>query len=168
VRPTVRVLMTFLITTCFVAGRASAIPNALPRASLMHSLGACSITVSPFSFSNFSPTTQSGRFAQGTITFNCPAGVASIALSSGNSNQFRTREMVASSDPRSTLSYNIYLDSGLSIVFGDGSGGSAAYLPAANASRGSFPIYGEIARNNLNLRISNYSDSLRLTVNMTP
>jgi spore coat protein U-like protein len=76
--------------------------------------------------------------------------------------------MIAGSDPGSTLSYNIYLDSGLSIVFGDGSGGSSAYLPGANVSRGSFPIYGEIARNSLNLRVSNYSDSLRLTVNMTP
>jgi spore coat protein U-like protein len=160
--------MAFAVAACLPPGPASAgssIPVA--RSNVMHPLG-CSAAISGVSFPSFSPLTHAGRFAQGYLTFNCPSGVADIELSAGNSGQFRDRRMTSGADPRATLSYNIYLDANHTLVFGDGSAGSSAYVPGANVSKGSVPIYGAIGDGQTNLRVAPYADTISITINMAP
>lgn len=92
--------------------------------------------------------------------------VAEIDLSPGNSGEFAARSMTSDRDRQASITYNIYLDAGRTIIFGDGAAGSSAYVPAVGTSQGSFPIYAEIALGQSNVVSSDYSDTLGITVRM--
>jgi spore coat protein U-like protein len=139
-----------------------------PRSNLSRSHGGCRTTVTSFSFGSFSPLSHAGRSTQGYVTFSCPSAVADIELSAGDAGQFVVRRKAADHAAPSTLAYNIYLDAGHTVVFGDGSGGSSAYVPSPNVLTGSFPIYGEITGVQQDLPVARYSDSITITVNMVP
>jgi spore coat protein U-like protein len=104
--------------------------------------------------------------ARSFVTFDCPSVVAEIDLSSGTSGDFRARTMTSADGHASSVAYNIYLDAGRTIVFGDGAAGTSAYVPGLRVSQGSFPIYGEIAPNQSNVAVSAYSDYLSITIRM--
>jgi spore coat protein U-like protein len=122
--------------------------------------------MSSFSFGAFSPVTQNGRLAQSFISFTCPYPVAEIDLSSGGSGEAGVRRMTSQSDRTATIAYNIYLDAGRTIVFGDGAAGSSPYVPGARLSQGTFPVYAEIAAGQANLPASDYIDTLSISIRM--
>jgi spore coat protein U domain-containing protein, fimbrial subunit CupE1/2/3/6 len=165
----------FRALTPFVAGSlATALLSAPASATITSPVrfqprpfaGSCSATMTAFSFGVFSPLTQTGRLAQSFVSFNCPYVVAEIDLSSGISGDFGARTMTSGRDRQGSIAYNIYLDAGRTIVFGDGAAGSSAYVPGGGVSRGTFPIYAEIALGQSNVVASDYSDSLSITVRM--
>jgi len=157
------------VAACISPGRAAASTKAFgAQSTVSHPLGGCSATVASFSFANFSPLTHTGRFAQGYVSFDCASPVADIELSAGNSGQFQNRRMTAAQDPRAGLSYNIFLDANCTQVFGDGTGGSSAYVPGPHVSKGGFAIYGEIVDRQPGLLVASYSDASRLMVNLAP
>jgi spore coat protein U-like protein len=149
-------------------GPAWAVPSSLvSRAAVVHRHVGCNATVTAFSFAAYSPLTHMGRFAQGYVSFNCASSVAEVELSAGDSGQFRNRRMTATG-VLATLLYNVYLDPSHTQVFGDGTGGSSAYMPGPNVARGGFPIYGEIADGQTQARIATYSDTIHITINLAP
>jgi spore coat protein U-like protein len=161
-------LAAFAVAACLPSGTASAAIDVPATRSSVHPLGGCSVVISSFSFSSYSPLIHTGRFAEGVVSFNCAFGVASIELSSGSSGQFRNRRMMSGSDPRAVLFYNIFLDVNRTQVFGDGTAGSSMYVPGTKVFRGRFPIYGEILDGQTKLPAATYSDTVSITVNLTP
>jgi spore coat protein U-like protein len=64
------------------------------------------------------------------------------------------------------LLYNLYRDSGRTIVWGDGSGGSQAYQnnnPQPNNRDITVPIFGRIPPGQ-NAKVGNYSDTITVTL----
>jgi spore coat protein U-like protein len=148
-------------------GPASA-ASAFPAPEVMPRHAGCIAAVTGFSFAGFSPFARARRFAVGYVTFACASPVAAVVLTAGDSGQFRTRRMSAARGEERELSYNIFLDAGRTQIFGDGTGGSVAYVPAPNTSKGTFAIYGEIAEGQTTLRPALYADSVSLTITLAP
>jgi spore coat protein U-like protein len=168
VRRALALLAALACVPCIAAPAAAVNGSPATRSKVVHPLGGCSATVSAFSFSAFSPSTHAGRVTQGYVSFDCASPVSDIELSAGNSGQFRSRSMSASGEPNVEVSYNIFLDANHTQVFGDGTGGSSAYVPGPNVSKGGFAIYGEIAYGQSHLGVATYTDAIRITVNLVP
>lgn len=104
-----------LAAACFVVCAASA-----------HA--ACSVNAGPVSFGPYNPLSAAGAATSGVVSVSCnqsPAPVVTVQIGpSAVSGGFFPRRMqrAGGSD---TLDYNLYLDSGLSSVWGDGTAGTA-------------------------------------------
>ena len=86
-----------------------------------------------------------------------------ITLSKGNSSSYATRRMVNGSQ---LLFYNLYRDAGWTIVWGDGSGGSQAYIinnPQPNNRDITLPIFGRIPPGQ-NVNVGTYTDTITVTL----
>ena len=85
----------------------------------------CSVTATAVAFGTYTPLTTDPT--TGTITITCLSVVgtspATITLSAGASNSFAARTMTSGGN---TLSYNLYQDSAMSVIWGTGTGGSMA------------------------------------------
>jgi len=159
-------LVTLSLATAVFSAPASASTSSAFRSRSSGLLASCSATMSSFSFGIFSPLTQTGRLAQSFVSFHCPYEVAEIDLSSGTSGDYAARSMTSGNDRQTAIAYNIYLDAGRTVVFGDGAAGSSAYVPGGGVSQGTFPIYAEIAWGQSKVVASDYSDSLSITIRM--
>lgn len=87
-----------------------------------------------------------------------------ITLSRGNGPSFTNRRMVNGSQQ---LSYNLYQDTGRTIIWGDGSGGSSSYLirnPQPNNQDIRLPIFGRIPAGQ-SVRVGAYNDTITVTLN---
>jgi spore coat protein U-like protein len=160
------VSMSFAVAVLLAATPARATLGSAVRSQPRLLAASCNATMTTFSFGRFSPLTQTGRLAQSFVSFNCPYPVAEIDLSPGISGEFAARSMTSDRDRQASIAYNIYLDAGRTIIFGDGAGGSSAYVPAQGIARGSFPIYAEIALGQSTVVSSDYTDTLSITVRM--
>lgn len=86
-----------------------------------------------------------------------------IILSKGNSSSYATRSMVNGSQQ---LFYNLYRDTGRTIIWGDGSGGSQAYIinnPQPNNRDITLPIFGRIPPAQ-NVKVGSYTDTITVTL----
>lgn len=89
---------------------------------------ACSVSAGPLSFGPYNPLSPAGSTTSGVITVTCdqaPPPIVTVEISpSGVSGGFFPRRMqrAGGSD---TLDYNLYLDPGLTTVWGDGTAGTA-------------------------------------------
>lgn len=96
---------------------------------------ACTITTTAVSFGSYNVFAGSADDATGQITYRCTfprPPVVTIHLDKGGSASFSPRQMRRGSE---TLSYNLYLDSTRSTIWGDGTGGTQTY------SRANPPIF---------------------------
>jgi spore coat protein U-like protein len=87
-----------------------------------------------------------------------------ITLDRGGATSFATRRMINGSEQ---LLYNLYLDAARTVIWGDGSGGTQAYLihnPQGNNQDLTVPIFGRIpARQDRG--IGTYTDTIIVTLN---
>ena len=86
-----------------------------------------------------------------------------ITLSRGNGTSYATRRMRNGSQQ---LFYNLYRDTGRTIVWGDGSGGSQALIinnPQPNNRDITVPIFGRIPPGQ-NARVGSYADTITITM----
>lgn len=121
---------------------------------------ACSATLSggldfgPYDVYSPAPLTATAR-----LRLTCPKGLTpQITISAGNSGAFDWRELRSLGD---ALRYNVYQDAGMTIIWGDGTGGSSAYLSAAGNAQ--LTVYGRVPAAQ-DVTSGAYTDLLTVTV----
>jgi spore coat protein U-like protein len=115
------------------------------------------------SFSSL-PTTGTG-----TVSVACdevaPPNVT-VSLSAGSSGSFAARTMRGGTGGTGVLNYNVFTDSGMTSVWGDGAGGgSTVYLHRVRKNEGGrvTTLYGSIPAGQ-NAPVGIYGDSLTVTI----
>ena len=123
----------------------------------------CNISTTGVSFGNYSVFNPSATLAEGTITYQCLLGVLiRIELDDGQSTTFTPRVMKDGTKP--ALSYNLYLDSNRSTIWGNGSGstGVLSHIVTALFTHQA-RVYGRIPPQQ-NVQAGSYSDSVTATI----
>ncbi len=126
---------------------------------------ACSLGGGAVGFGGYDPLSLAPFDTIGTLVFQCGQRDHNImiTLSRGNGTSFTTRRMLSGSQQ---LFYNLYRDTGRTIIWGDGSGGSQAYLignPQPNNKDITVPIFGRIPAGQ-NVKVGTYSDTITVTL----
>ena len=129
---------------------------------------ACKITTTPLTFGSYDVFLLTAKAATAQVTITCnnkatdPATVQ-LTLSPGGSGNFGQR-MMTGSGGGAPLLYNIYTTAGLSVILGDGSGGSTA--PSALVDKTApwvVTLYGSIPAQQ-SVLVGTYTDSLIATI----
>jgi spore coat protein U-like protein len=123
------------------------------------------VNTSGVSFGNYDTQRTAPLDSTGMISFRCSqvAGADSvmIQLGRGDAGVFLPRAMLVRSH---RLEYNLYLDAARTRVWGDGTGGTSAYV--ARPDEGvttSVPIYGRIPPRQ-NVKPETYTDTIVVTL----
>ena len=120
---------------------------------------ACTISTAGLAFGTYDPLSTTPRDATGSVSYNCQnVGWASAYLSRGSSPTLFNRTMTQGAN---ALSYNVYLDTGHTQVWGDASGSYYVLVPNG---KGSIPVYGRIFAQQ-DVSAGAYSDVLTVTFN---
>ncbi|MGH7728917.1 MAG: Csu type fimbrial protein [Vulcanimicrobiaceae bacterium] len=126
-------------------------------------LSVCTITPSPVTFGSYDPLLASPVTASAPVTISCTLGLlvsATVTLGTGGSGTFFPRTM---SGP-SSLQYQLFTDAAHTIVWGDGTAGTAtnsySSLLGGNAT---FTVYGQIPAAQ-SVKVGSYSDTVVETV----
>jgi spore coat protein U-like protein len=125
----------------------------------------CTFSGIAIDFGAYSPLNPAPLDTTGSLIFQCNQRDHNvmITLSRGSGSSFAARRMVSGS---SQLFYNMYLDAGRTVIWGDGSGGSQAYLirnPQPNNQNINIPIFGRILPGQ-SAKVGNYSDTIVVTM----
>jgi len=125
----------------------------------------CTISTTAVAFGAYDVFNSSPVTSTGTVVFRCGSAVQSIsiALSSGQSGSYSPRRLAGGGE---TLSYNLYRDAARTVVWGDGSSGTQAYVngnPPKNTDV-TLTIYGEVPASQ-DVRAGSYGDTLMAIVN---
>jgi spore coat protein U-like protein len=105
----------------------------------------CGLGGAAIAFGTYDPTSTIALDTAGTVVYRCTQRDHNImiTLSQGGGTSYANRRMVKGVDQ---LFYNLYRDAGRTIIWGDGSAGTQAYIvrnPANNQDI-SVPIFGRI------------------------
>ncbi|MDF2447185.1 MAG: putative secreted pili protein [Moraxellaceae bacterium] len=118
---------------------------------------ACSVGTAGVAFGAYDPFAVVPHDGVGSIAVECEAPYS--VLVSGGGGQVGQRHLQGATHQ---LLYNLFVDAGRSVIWGDGSGGTSTVSAAAGTR--THVIYGRIpARQNVSAGA--YSDSLIITVN---
>jgi len=125
----------------------------------------CSITgVDSLSFGSYNPLDTNDSISQNNITINCRGKKSfTIKLSTGNSGDFSQRKLNYTLGlGLISLNYNIYLDSGYTSIWGDGTNNTSFY---SNSIKGTDVItaYGKLPAKQ-NVIMGTYTDSIMVTL----
>lgn len=148
----------------------------LASAPLAYAADTCFVSATPVAFGVYDTVASSPTAGTGQITVDCQGNKevpVVIALSAGNGS-YAARSMAS---PLDALQYNLYLDTGYTRVFGDGSGGSEVAActtgvtaggctgsnPTGTYKRIVLPFFGRIPALQ-NVASGNYSDSIQVTI----
>jgi len=131
----------------------------------------CSISVPTLNFSTYAPLSGSADNVTDTVSVTCSALVLSVAvsytitLSQGGSGTYTQRQMT---NGGATLNYNIYTDSGRTLIWGNGAGGTSditdSYTLVSSPTTKNYTAYGQIPANQTSAIPGSYSDSIVATV----
>jgi len=114
-----------------------------PGSDAAQTVALCTVESSGLEFGVYDPLDPSPLDATGGIAYTCSTQVVvAIAITTGNGGSFE-RSMGSGTD---TLSYNLYLDSARTKVWGDGALGTGTHVdldPPKNAEV-DVPVYGRI------------------------
>lgn len=128
---------------------------------------ACTVASSGVAFGTYNPFSATPTDTTGTVTVTCSAGAGSgtytVALSAG-SGTYAARRMTSGS---SLMSYQVYSDAARSVVWGDGTSGTAKVTPGDNRPQAggatTLTVYGRIPAQ-LIVAPGGYTDTLTVTV----
>lgn len=142
-------------------------------AQVAQAASTCNFSVSPVAFGTYSPVLATPDDSAGTVTITCtnrpPPGFVDISyvvrLGQGSSGSFVARQMAAGA---ARLGYNLFLDAARSIVWGDGTAGTAvagsSFRLAGNKTQSvSHTIYGRIPARQA-AEVGSYSDTIVVTL----
>ena len=141
-----------------------------------HAADTCFVAADPIAFGTYDTVAPAATPGTGRITVDCQGNKevdVTIALSAGNGS-YAVRLMRS---PLDALQYNLYLDSGYTRVFGNGSNGSETAAcrtgvtgngctgsnPTGTFRRAVLPFYGRIPAQQ-NVASGDYSDDIQVTV----
>jgi spore coat protein U-like protein len=139
---------------------------ALAAAALAAPAEACTVSANGVAFGNYSFSNPAPTDGVGTISLNCHRNTTSpvVAIDAGNSGSFSPRRM---RNGTRTLNYNLFTSASHSVVWGNGSSGTATVSPSGTVSGNSrlfsVPVYGRIPAGQ-NAAAGSYSDTLMVTV----
>lgn len=106
--------------------------------------------------------------ATATATFTCTEGASSVYVTAntGNNGTHATGTTRAMAGSGSTyLSYDLYTDSGHTVVWNTTNSGGHTYAPTFAASQtATATVYGQIPAGQ-NVQVSSYTDSVTMTIN---
>lgn len=120
---------------------------------------ACTVSTTSVAFGVYSPTSPTALAGYGSVRLDChPSDSPVIAIGAGNSGSFALRRM---SNGVSNLNYNLYTSAAMSLVWGDGTGGSVTVSAPKKVSTSI--VYGRIPAGQ-NVSAGAYSDTLIVTV----
>lgn len=119
---------------------------------------ACSMSVTGVAFGAYDPFSSTSLDSAGNIAVTCDAAYT-LTLSAG-AGSYAGRQM---SNGSSTLVYNLFVDAARSLVWGDGSGGTATVSGSASASTVDYPVYGRLPARQ-NVTAGSYGDSIVVTL----
>ena len=145
-------------------------------APLAQAADTCFVAADPVAFGIYDTTASSPTPGTGRITVDCQGNkevAVTIELSAGNGT-YAARTMTTAMD---ALQYNLYLDTGYTRIFGDGSagtevgmcstgvtgGGCSGTNPTGTYKRVVLPFFGRIPALQ-NVASGNYSDSIQVTI----
>jgi spore coat protein U-like protein len=128
----------------------------------------CEVAAAPVSFGSYAPFSAQASASTGTVTIRCDLlkmGAYTIELSSGLSGSLSGRQM---SSGQARLSYQLYLNSAHTTVWGDGTNGTSEAagngLSCGVSCDNSYTVYGSIPAQQTTLPTGTYSDSITVTV----
>lgn len=133
-----------------------------PRTEAARTIALCTIESSGIEFGLYDPLDAAPLEATGGITYTCSTQVAVvIVMTTGDGGSF-DRRMSSGSD---TLSYNLYVDSARTKVWGDGTLGTATHVdlnPPKDSSVG-VRVYGRVPARQ-DVADGRYTDNLMLVM----
>lgn len=123
------------------------------------------VSTSGVSFGDYDTLRPAPVDSLGFVAFRCTSVTATdnvmIHLSRGDAGSFHPRAMAHRGF---RLEYNLFLDAGRAVVWGDGSSGTSTYLGhPAEGQTVSVPIYGRILPRQ-GVRPGGYGDSIVVTI----
>jgi spore coat protein U-like protein len=115
------------------------------RAEAAQPSSGCSLGGAAIAFGTYEPTSAIALDTVGNLVYRCTQRDHNImiTLSQGGGTSYATRRMVKAADQ---LFYNLYRDAGRTVIWGNGSAGTQAYIIAnpPNNQDISVPIFGRI------------------------
>jgi len=138
-----------------VAAACLLLPAAARAAPSCSNLGA-SLTFGPAAYNVYSATDVAQA---GTLTYKCPPPTTPVVSMSASSNgAYRPRQMTSGAN---TLSYDLYFDAAMTIVWGVGADSQPV---AAAGGIATVPFYGRIFAQQ-DAAVGTYSDTITVTFN---
>jgi spore coat protein U-like protein len=128
---------------------------------------ACNVSAGPLSFGPYDPLSPLGSTTSGVITVSCnqaPPPIVTIQISpSAVSGGFFPRRMQRASGS-DLLDYNLYLDPGVTVVWGDGTAGTSTQSKRVTKNKPwNVTIYGRMPGLQ-NVTPGNYGDSIGISI----
>ena len=128
----------------------------------------CTITAGAMTFASYDPTATVDNDANASITSTCTAGASgNIKISqglnphAGSNDNIPIRRMVAAGDAASFLDYEVFSNSGRSVVWENGTGvgytGTGSAVPLT--------VYGSVAAGQTSAVSGSYSDTVTVSIN---
>jgi len=124
-------------------------------------LFSCTISTTSVAFGSYSVFSSLPAESAGSVRYNCTIGLfIAVELDTGSSGSYASRTLDSGSD---TIDYNLYLDSGYSTVWGDGSGGTGRITHLISIFANTRQVYGRIPALQ-DVMVGDYSDSVTATI----
>ena len=129
----------------------------------------CTISATAVRFGNYNVFKGTATNSNGSVTYNCAgfplplgSGPVTIFLGKGASPTFTPRFMRSGVN---NLNYNLFLDAGLTQIWGNGTGGTSFYsATAVNGARVTVTVFGSVPAGQ-DARVGAYTDTIRATIN---
>jgi spore coat protein U-like protein len=126
----------------------------------------CTISTTSMAFGTYDVFSPSPVTSTAAITYRCTGAAQDIfiTLSKGQSVTFTPRTMKLGTN---ALSYNLYQDAALNVIWGDGTGGSQAYVTSGktpNSTDFFVTIYGRVTALQ-DVTAGSYTDTVVATIN---
>lgn len=119
----------------------------------------CTVSAGGVAFGNYNPFSLQALDGAGTINVSCsPSSSYSLSLSTGGGS-YAQRQLAGSG---AVLYYNLYTSASRSVIWGDGSGGTATV--GGDGEGTSHTVYGSIPAQQ-NVQVGSYGDTIIVTVN---
>lgn len=127
--------------------------------------GSCSVSTTPVVFGAYNVFATSPGDSTGTVVYRCTGNVDGllITISKGRSTTFLPRQLGKGLE---RLSYNLFRDAARTVVWGDYSAGTSAFIDLSppNNRNETLTVYGRIPAGQ-DISAGAYTDSVTLTVN---
>ena len=124
----------------------------------------CNVESTSVAFGTYNVFATAPVESTGAVLLNCNGGAKNVrvSISRGQSGSYAPRALRRATE---SLGYNLFLDASRSTVWGDGTGGSSAYLVGnpPNNKNTDITIYGRIFAGQ-DISAGAYSDSVAVTI----
>ena len=135
--------------------------------AMMPAAATCTVTTAGLAFGAYNPSSPSPDDSTATFSIVCTGGPQNnftLAASAGNSNNILARYMLGPS--ASQLNYNMYINSSLTTIWGNGTTGSLITFSGPCRARNNCraTAYGRILAGIYSAAVGSYSDTITTTL----